>query len=196
MKLQTRTTALAAISALALAGGQATANAAEWVLDPSHSQILFSYNHLGFSTTYGMFSGFSGEISFDPEEPEAASVSVEIPTETIITGWAERNQHFLSEDFFDAGGAPLITFKSTAIEVTGDNTANITGDLTVNNVTNPVVLQTVFNGVREHPQAQQPWTGFSATATLLRSDWDMGAFAPFVGDEVDLAIEVEARPAG
>ena len=195
MKLLTKTTAIAAISALAMAGTHMTVQAAEWVLDPSHSQIVFSYNHLGYSTTYGMFSGFEGEISFDPENPEAASVTVEIPTESLITGWPQRDQHFLSEDFFDSGSAPAITFASTAIEVTGENTANITGDLTVNNVTQPVVLETTFNGVREHPQAQEPWTGFSATATILRSDWDMGAFAPFVSDEVSLSIEVEARPA-
>ena len=65
----------------------------------------------------------------------------------------------------------------------------------MNNVTKPVVLATTFNGIRDHPQANKPWTGFSATTTILRSEWDMGLAAPFVSDEVNLAIEVEAMPA-
>lgn len=172
-----------------------TANAAQWTLDSSHSQVVFSYNHLGYSTTYGMFSGFTGEITFDPEKPEQGSVSVEIPTEALITGWPQRDQHFLSADFFDKDAAPAITFTSTAIEVTGENTANITGDLTMNNITRPVVLETVFNGIRPHPQANTDWTGFSATTNILRSEWDMGLAAPFVSDEVAIAIEIEAQPA-
>lgn len=184
--------ALAVASSLVIA---APAQSADWVLDSSHSQVVFSYNHLGYSTTYGMFSGFSGQISFDPEKPEAGSVSVEIPTESLITGWDKRSEHFLSADFFDKDAAPLITFTSTAIEVTGDNTANITGDLTLNNVTKPVVLATTFNGTKEHPMAKKPWAGFDATTTIVRSEFDMGQFAPFVSDEVKLMISVEAMPA-
>ena len=193
-RLTTRAAGLVLAASVA-AISASTASAAQWTLDSSHSQIVFSYNHLGFSTTYGMFSGFTGEITFDPEKPEQGSVTVEIPTESLITGWPQRDQHFLSADFFDKDAAPAITFTSTAIEVTGENTANITGDLTMNSITRPVVLETVFNGIRPHPQANTDWTGFSATTTILRSEWDMGLAAPFVGDEVAIAIEVEAKPA-
>ena len=190
-----RTFRFAAATAIALSTMTTASLAAEWELDSSHSQIVFGYDHLGYSTTWGMFSGFAGTITFDPENPEQGSVNVEIPTESLITGWPQRDQHFLSADFFDAGAAPAITFTSTAIEVTGDNTANITGDLTMNNVTSSVTLETTFNGVREHPQAGTPWTGFTANTTINRSDWDMGMFAPFVSDEVQLMISVEAKPA-
>lgn len=186
--------ALAVSTSLAFAV-PAIANAAEWELDSSHSQIVFSYDHLGYSTTFGMFSGFEGTINFDPAKPEEASVSVEIPTESLITGWPARDQHFLTADFFDKDAAPLITFTSTSIEVTGENTANITGDLTMNNVTKPVVLETTFNGAREHPMQKKPWAGFNATATIKRSDWDMGQFAPFVSDEVGIQISIEASAA-
>ncbi len=196
MTVITKPAAIAAISAIALGAASFSAHADQWVLDSSHSQIVFSYDHLGFSTTFGMFSGFTGEITFDPENPDAGSVTVEIPTQSLITGWPQRDAHFLSADFFDAEAAPAITFASTGIEVTGENTANITGDLTMNNVTSSVVLETTFNGVGQHPQAQSPWTGFTATATIARSDWDMGQFAPFISDEVDLQISVEAQPAG
>ena len=169
--------------------------ASKWVLDASHSQIVFSYNHLGFSTTYGMFSGFTGNISFDEANPENSTVSINIPTESLITGWPERDTHFLTADFFDKDAAPAITFTSTSIEVTGDMTANITGDLTLNNVTKPVVLAATFNGTKEHPMAKKPWAGFDATTTVIRSDFDMGNFAPFVSDEVKLMISIEAMPA-
>ncbi|MDZ7824227.1 MAG: YceI family protein [Ahrensia sp.] len=191
-----RFTSISATAALAATIMSATPSlAADWVLDSSHSQIVFSYNHLGFSTTYGMFSGFTGKISFDPAKPADASVSVEIPTASLITGWPARDQHFLTADFFDKDAAPAITFTSTSIEVTGENTANITGDLTLNNVTKPVVLATTFNGSKEHPMAKKPWAGFNATTTIMRSDFDMGQFAPFVSDEVNLQISVEALPA-
>lgn len=196
MTLSKRITSALAASSLLFAGGFTTAsNATKWKLDASHSQIIFSYNHLGYSTTYGMFSGFDGTINFDPENPTAASVNVEIPTESLITGWPQRDTHFLTADFFDKDAAPAITFTSTEIEVTGDNTANITGDLTMNNVTKPVVLETTFNGASEHPMQNKPWAGFDAKTTILRSDWDMGQFAPFVSDEVEIRISIEAEAA-
>lgn len=185
-----------AMGAVLAATAPIAASAADWVLDSSHSQVVFSYNHLGFSTTYGMFSGFTGQIKFDPEKPEDGSVSVEIPTASLISGWDDRNNHFLSADFFDKDAAPAITFVSTAIEVTGENTANITGDLTMNNITKPVVLEATYNGQREHPMAKKPWVGFDASTTVIRSEWDMGTAAPFVSDEVKLMISVEAMPAG
>ena len=88
-----------------------------------------------------------------------------------------------------------VTFVSTGIEVTGDTTARITGDLTLNGVTKPVVLDTVLNQKGDHPMANKPWMGFDATTTLVRSDFDLGMFAPFVGDEVKLQISMEAMKA-
>lgn len=170
----------------------ANAEAVTYVLDSSHSQIVFSYDHLGFSRTTGMFSGFEGTIELDAEDPAASSVSVSFPAESLITGWPEREAHFLSDDFFGAEANPLVTFTSTSIEVTGDDTGLITGDLTINGITQPVVLDATLNQMADHPMAQMPWAGFDATTTLMRSDFDMGQFAPFVGDEVDIYISIEA----
>ena len=187
-------TLLAAALAAAAATG-AAASPEKYVLDSSHSQIIFDYNHLGYSTTWGMFSGFEGEIMFDAEAPADSSVTVEFPTASLITGWDERTAHFLTGDFFGAEEAPEITFVSTGIEVTGETTGKITGDLTVNGVSKPVVLDAVLNQQGDHPMAKKPWLGFSATATVLRSDFDMGQFAPYVSDEVKLMISVEAMKA-
>jgi polyisoprenoid-binding protein YceI len=182
--------------AAALALGATGAIAAEkYVLDSSHSQVVFDYNHLGFSTTYGMFSGFEGEIMFDEADPSASSVSVSMPVMSMFTGWEKREGHFMSDDFFGAAEGDMITFTSTSIELTGDATAKITGDLTMNDVTKSVVLDAKLNKTADHPMAKKPWAGFDASTTLVRSEFNLGAFAPFVSDEVNVQISVEAMKA-
>ena len=182
-------------AAFAALAAPALAEAEKYVLDPSHSQIVFSYNHLGFSTGTGMFSGFEGEIAFDEADPAASSVSVSFPVKTMLTGWQARFDHLMSPDFFAATEDEVVSFKSTGIEVTGEKTARITGELTLNEVTKPVVLEAVLNQAGEHPMEKKPWAGFSATTTVLRSDYNLGAFAPFVSDEVAVEISVEAMKA-
>ena len=166
-----------------------------YVLDPSHSQILFSYNHLGFSTSYGLFSGFDGKISFDADAPAASSVEVSFPVKTMLTGWQARFDHFMSPDFFGANADSNVTFTSTAIEVTGDKTARITGDLTLNGVTKPVVLDAALTQAMEHPMEKKPWLGFTGATVIKRSDFNLGMFAPYVSDEVTVQNSIEASKA-
>lgn len=182
-------------SAIAASASMSLAAAEKYVLDSSHSQVVFSYNHLGFSTTYGMFSGFSGEIMFDQDAPANSSVSVSMPVKSMFTGWEQRDGHFMSPDFFGAKDEDLVTFTSTSIELTGDGTAKITGDLSMNDVTKSVVLDAKLNGTGTHPMAKKAWAGFDATTTLKRSDFGLGAFAPAVSDEVQVMISIEAAKA-
>lgn len=182
-------------AALLMSAGAAMAAPSKYTLDASHSQIVFSYEHLGFSTTYGMFSGFEGEIMFDQEDPAGSSVSVSMPARSMLTGWEARFEHFMGDDFFGAGEEDLITFTSTSIDVTGDTTAKITGDLTVNDVTKEVVLDANLNNAGQNPMSGKDWVGFDATATVLRSDFNLGAFAPAVSDEVEILISIEAGKA-
>ncbi|SRR6056297_1876965 len=186
-------TLLAAVIATAPFAAQAEPVA--YTLDSSHSQVLFSYNHLGYSTTWGMFSGFEGDIQFDQDDPANSSVNVSFPVRSMFTGWEGRFEHFMSEDFFGAGEDEMVVFTSTGIEVTGDTTADITGDLTLNGITKPVTLAATLNQASEHPMEGKPWAGFNATTTLLRSEFEVGDFAPFVSDEVDVQISIEAMPA-
>lgn len=191
-------TRLLSATALVAALGLATAAEAapeKYVLDPGHSQIVFSYNHLGYSTNYGMFGGFEGEIQFDRTDPAASSVTVSFPVKTMLTGWQARFDHFMSPDFFAATEDETVSFVSTGIEVTGETTAKITGDLTLNGVTQPVVLEAVLNQAGDHPMENKPWAGFGATTTVLRSAFGLGAFAPFISDEVRIDIQIEAMKA-
>jgi polyisoprenoid-binding protein YceI len=183
-------------AALSLAATAAVAEPEKYTLDPSHSQILFSYNHLGYSTTYNLFSGIEGEIMFDEENPANSSVSVSFPVMSMYTGWEKRFEHFMSDDFFGAEDGDMVTFDSTGIEVTGDTTAKITGDLTLNDVTKSVVLDAEMTKKAGHPMKDgQPWAGFDASTTLLRSDYNLGKFAPAVSDEVEIMISIEAGKA-
>ncbi|GGW21343.1 polyisoprenoid-binding protein [Gemmobacter lanyuensis] len=188
-----RLSTLSLIAALSAAPAFAAPEA--YVLDPSHSQIVFSYNHLGFSTGYGMFSGFEGKIAFDQAEPANSSVEVSFPVKTMLTGWQARFDHFMSPDFFGANADSDVTFKSTGIEVTGEKTAKISGDLTLNGVTKPVVLDATLTQTGEHPMEKKPWAGFTGTTVLKRSDFNLGMFAPYVSDEVNVQISIEASKA-
>ena len=180
-------------------GASAAFSAPEkFALDASHSQVVFSYSHLGFSTTTGMFSGFEGEIMFDESDPANSSVSVSMPVMSLFTGWESRDAHFMSGDFFGAAEGDMITFVSTGIDVTGDNTANIIGDLTMNGVTQSVTLATTLNRAEPYPFGPKrgtPTLGFNATALLKRSDFGLGAYAPAVSDEVEVSISIEALKA-
>ncbi|WP_338551007.1 YceI family protein [Roseovarius phycicola] len=187
--------ATAAILALATTTTAAFAAPEKYTLDASHSQVMFSYNHLGFSTTYNMFSGFEGEIMFDKDDPAASSVTVAMPVKSLFTGWEARFTHFMADDFFGAKDGDMITFTSTGIEVTGDNTAQITGDLTVNEVTQSVVLDATMNQSGPNPLNGKEWAGFDATTVIKRSDFNLGAFAPNVSDELDVRISIEAGKA-
>ena len=155
--------------ATTFAAATATAVAAEpvkYTLDSSHSQVVFSYDHLGFSRTFGMFSGFEGEIMFDQAEPANSSVTVSMPVMSMFTGWEQRDGHFMSDDFFGATEEDMVTFTSPAIEVTGEDTALITGNLTMNDVTQRVVLEAKLKGAGMHPPAPNARSGFDSTTPL------------------------------
>jgi polyisoprenoid-binding protein YceI len=179
-------------AAFSLVAGAAIAAPEAYTFDTSHSQVVFSYKHLGFSTTTGMFGDVTGTIQFDAEAPAASSVKASFPVSALLTGFAGRDKHFLSADFFNAGTNPTVTFESTSIKVTGDKTALITGNLTLNGVTKEVVLDTVLNQQANHPMQNKPWLGFDAKTTLKRSDFNLGAYAPAVSDEVEVYLSIEA----
>lgn len=183
---------IAAVVGIAASG--AIAEPQPYVIDPAHSELVASWSHVGFSTTRGVIFDIRGEVMFDEENPANSSVSIEIPTSAIIVT-PEFTGHLLqSGDFFQNASDSMITFTSTAIEVTGESTANITGDLTLNGVTNEVTLATTMLKNAPGPQGK-PIAGFEATTTLDRTNFELGAFTPFIPAEVEVVISLEASPA-
>ena len=184
-----------AFAAFALMAAPAVAEPVNYKFDAGHSEAVFNYSHLGFSTNYGIFSEMDGTIVFDAENPAASSVEVTFPVTSLLTAAKGRTEHFLTADFFNKDANPNVTFKSTAIEVTGEKTAKITGDLTLNGVTKSVVLDTTLNQAGEHPMEKKEWIGLTATTTLVRSEFNLGMFTPYISDEVPVVLNVEAGKA-
>jgi len=181
--------------AATLIAAPASAAPETYTVDQSHAQIVFTYNHLGYSTGTGMFSGYAGTVAYDKANPAASSVTVSFPVTSMLTGWQARFDHFMSADFFAATDDEMVTFTSTAVELTGEKTGKITGDLTLNGVTKSVVLDATLTTEGAYPLPPfegKPALGFNATTTLLRSDFGLGAYAPFISDDVQVQISFEA----
>lgn len=167
------------------------AEATTYTVDPVHSQVGFTVRHL-VSKVKGNFSEFTGKIVLDPEKLEASSAVGEIKIKSVNTNNAKRDGHLQGDDFFKASHNPLMTFKSTSWKAAGENTYTVVGDLTFAGVTKPVTLKVVKTGEADNPMTKGKVAGFEATGTLNRSDWGMSYGKGLVGEEVTLAIEIEA----
>ena len=192
------TLALLTLSALPVFAQEAAPTGpTQWQLDPGHSLIAFAYDHLGFSTTRGLFGGIEGRITLDEAAPENSAVEISFPVRAMLTGWQARFTDLMGPDFFDAaeGSEEQVTFTSTKVEPQGEKDARVTGDLTLNGVTKPVMLEVELNQQGENPVTGAPWIGFDAETTIKRSDFGLGQFVPAVGDEVEIEISVEAGKA-
>lgn len=169
------------------------ASAENYIIDSTHAHAGFRVSHFGFSTTLGQFRDIAGTLEFDQANPAASSVEVTIQTASVDTANDARDEHLRKADFFNVEEFPTMTFKSTNIEVTGEKTANITGDLTLLGVTKPVTLDAAFNQAAPHPMDNTRYVaGFSATGSVKRTDFGMTYAAPAISDEITLIIEVEA----
>ncbi|MDD7909044.1 YceI family protein [Pseudovibrio exalbescens] len=184
-----RFAALALTTALFTA--PALADPVEYEFDMSHANIAFTYNHLGYSTTDGRFGSWEGKLLIDEENPENSTVNITIDVNSLDTFWEARDKHLLSADFFNAEAHPQATFVSTNVERTGETELKVTGDLTINGQTQETVLNVNVNKIAEHPMLKKPAIGFTATTTLLRSEFGMEQYVPYVSDEVEVVINAE-----
>jgi polyisoprenoid-binding protein YceI len=163
-----------------------------YTIDPTHTATVFKWDHFGFSTPSGNFSNIQGKIVVDNDKPAHSSVNVIIPLASLNTNVTALDEHLKGADFFDAAKYPNITFKSTKVQAVAKNKYKITGNLTIKNVTKPVVLDAVLNKQAEHPMAKVPAIGFNATTSFKRSDFGVGAYVPNVGDKITVNITTEA----
>ncbi len=163
----------------------------KFAFDKSHTRILFFINHMGFSETVGEFTMYDGNFVFDEKEPTKSSVEVTLKPEGIRTPSPELDKHLQNQDFFNTAKFPNITFKSKEIKVTGKNTGEAHGDLTMLGVTKPVILRITLNKADYHMMTGSYVAGFSAEATVKRSEFGMNYGIPMVGDEVKLLVHTE-----
>ncbi len=179
------------VAALALASSTALA-ADPYTIDPSHTQVEFTYSHFGYSHITGHFDKVEGDFLFDAKDPTKSSVQVNIPMDSISVGVPALDADLRSDMFFDPAKFPLATFQSTSVTSTGANKLAVAGDLTIHGVTKPVTLDVTINKIGMHPMRQVAAVGFDATATIKRSDFGVDKYVPNVGDDVTLHITMEA----
>ncbi len=168
-----------------------------WQIDPAHSTVGFSVRHMVVSTVHGRFKVFDGTIEIDDANPANSSIEAHAETASIDTSDENRNNHLRSADFFDAEKYPTITFKSTKVEPTGDNTYQVTGDLTMHDVTKPVTFTVERSETIKDPYGFQRF-GLEAKTKINRRDWGLTwgpvleAGGAVVSDEERLNLDLEA----
>jgi polyisoprenoid-binding protein YceI len=173
--------------------------AGTYELDTTHSTVEFVARHM-LSKVRGRFTEFTGSVVVG-DTPETSSVEVEVVAGSVTTHLERRDNHLKSGDFFELERYPTFGFRSTAVRVTGQDTFEIDGDLTIKDITNPVTLHGEFLGWGPNMEGN-PMFAASAKATVDREDWDMtwnmtvetGGF--LVSKKVDIEIEVEAHKVG
>lgn len=190
MKQQlSRLSAAVVLSAAALA--PAFAGPATFAIDGTHTFPRFSYSHFGYSTQVSRFDKTTGTVVFDAAE-KTGSVDITIDAKSVNTGYATFNEHIQAADFLDTAKFPTATFKSTRVVFTGDKPSAIEGNLTLKGVTKPVTLTVTSFQAMPHPMMKKDAIGANAYTVVKRSDFNMGKFAPHVGDEVRIEIALEA----
>ena len=160
-------------------------------LDKTHGYITFSYSHLGFSNPHVGFTSFEVVLDADAETPENSSVEVLIDAQSIDSRVEVFNEHLNGENFFATTSHPSISFRSTSVKSTGENSFDILGDLTIKGVTKPVTLKATINKAANHPFLELPTIGVTAITEVLRSEWGLDRAVPLVSDEVAIFIDVE-----
>lgn len=160
--------------------------------DSDHTYVTFQVSHFGFSDVSGKFMAY-GNLELNPTAPQNSKVAITIDTTRANTGIGELDDILTGKNFFNASQFSTATFVSNKIILTGKNAAKIYGTLTLRGIAKPIVLEVKLNKSGIHPYSKKQALGFSGTASLKRSDFDMKGYLPGVGDEVKLTIQAEAE---
>jgi len=150
--------------------------------DQGHTEVMFGWSHAGVTTQNGEFTKVSGTLNL-ADIIEDSSINVEIDTNSLASGFEALDKHLKSADFFDVEKFPTMTFKSTSVKSTGDSTMDVTGDLTIHGVTQPVTLETVMTHKGEHPLGKSikyyegEWIGIQATTVIDHQSFGVGGFS-------------------
>jgi polyisoprenoid-binding protein YceI len=184
-------------SALTVAAAVVTlvpmAQADDYVIDTEgqHAFVQFKINHLGYSYILGNFEEFSGQFHYDPDNLDAAKVEMDVQVGSLNSNHAERDRHFLSDDFLSAGDYPTATFVSTGFTPNGDSDGVLTGDLTLKGETREIEMPVTLVGAGEDPWGAYR-AGFEGSTMLTLADYgiDMSDF-PESMHELELYVTFE-----
>ena len=183
------------LAALAMSAACAVANAGEpvrYAIDPVHTRVLFEIDHAGFSKAIGTVSGSEGSLHFDADDWSTAKLEVTVPMQRLDMGDSGWSASVFAPRFLDIKRYPQARFVSTRVERHEGNRGTVCGELTLHGTTRPLCMALVLNRIARHPLPPFRRTaGFSARASLKRSDFGMTSWRSLVGDEVELRIEAE-----
>ncbi len=157
-------------------------------IETYHTQVVFSILHFGLTNFNGMFAGASGTLQLDPANLGASKLEVSVPVASISTTVPILTQELKGREWFDATTFPVATFVSTAVVATGQDSARITGNLTLHGVTRPVVLSAQLIGASVNPLSKAYTIGFEVSGTIRRGDFGINTDLPAVGNDVKLRI--------
>jgi polyisoprenoid-binding protein YceI len=186
----------ASLSVSALAADPAKVEAGSYAIEPNHTRVLFSVDHMGFSTYYGEFTATSGTLDLKNPDAAGSTLAISIQTGSVSTSNAKLDGELKDADWFDAAKFPAITFKSTSVKPTGPDTADVAGDLTLHGVTKPVTLKVKLHGAGQNPMTKKTTIGFDVTGAIDRTDFGVSKYAPLIGKEVDLMISAAFEKQG
>jgi len=191
---------LTVFAAGALLASGTIANAADvYKSDQGHTEIIFGWNHAGVSLQHGEFTTSEMILSLDPDSLANSTVTATIDINSISTGVEALDKHLKSADFFEAEKHPTATFTSKSITETGDNTADVVGDITVHGVTKEITLKAKLTHKGEHPVGKfldyyaGNWIAFSATGTIKHLEFSIGSFPAGPTDEITIEINTEMK---
>jgi polyisoprenoid-binding protein YceI len=164
-----------------------------YMLDPTHASLHFKVSHMGYSTYVARFNDIEATFLFDSAAPEKSALDVTIAANSVDTGYGRMDEVLNSAKFMHSQRFPEILFAASGITLIDDKNGVIDGALTFHGVTRQVPLYVTFNGGAKNQLNGKYTLGFSATATFQRSNFNMNAYIPLVGDEVTIEIEAEFR---
>lgn len=168
------------------------AQAERFKVDVDHAVIAFSVKHMMVSNTRGSFTAFNGTVDYDIATKTLEALEGSIEAGSINTHNEKRDDHLRNEDFFNVSTHPVITFKSTAVKKTGENTFEVTGTLNVLGVDHTVTLPVSVNGPVDDPWGNKR-IGLECSTVLNRRELGISnSPAAMIGDEVKVQIEAEA----
>lgn len=194
--MKRRSVFLTILTLLSLVLPASSVVARSWELDPAHSSIFFSVDHI-YAKVHGSFREINATIDFDPAQPTAGRFYFTIKVDSIDTGIAKRDNHLLSDDFFDSATSPLITFTSTAVIDAGNGLYNVSGKLSIKGKEYDLILPLRFAGIKDHPAAAgKQVIGFNGRLTLDRLALNVGDGKFYekglVGKDVEVLVGIEA----
>jgi polyisoprenoid-binding protein YceI len=186
------TLALLAAVTLALGGGlivEAAVSAQGWRIDEQRTAIGFKIEAVGFPTTRGRFTHYSGRILLDFDQPAKSFTSFTVDSDSVELGSKAFNDFVKSAALLDVTRFPKLSFTSTQVETLDRRTARVTGNLTLLGVTKPIALTVT---VETEPSGKRRVVAFAATATLKRSDYGMIFGIPLIDDALEITVKTRA----